>query len=516
MPFTILLTFGPWAYGFDDAGGFPRATIQPDGGVVTPSLPAVPTTGIAARWQPDYSSVTKSGDVVTTASDIVGSFNLAESAAGIGAIEMVETDPLSPMFGRKFWRFNGAQAMEWATLTLSTTNSSIWMACRSHRGFAGTLLSLGPFGTNTNAGTISVSTSGGLAPWIKNANISPITAASGKEKILFGCQPQVIGVVSGSGVGSTRIYMNQDFVTVNSPTAGTWAGGQIGRYARTNSDFCEMDVFDVILYNARQSNADADTTALALQTGYGIPTITDSLVLEGDSITAGFGSVVSSNSPARFVRPPAGFRVLACPSSGATTATLSTRQLFANSLHSAGAMLGGPLSGHNRLIFQIGANDIGLGGRTAANIYNEAAVTNSIVSLVSNATNGYKLNYDKVVVCINIATGNVTNQPITEDLRVLLRDLTQFRTDTGCTTNLQIIELPEITVGSLADVKPFDTAATALANNASATPTTAIYQSDTLHPTGSNPANKPGNQYMIQGGSWDGGTGQGYEAAFTI
>jgi lysophospholipase L1-like esterase len=252
-----------------------------------------------------------------------------------------------------------------------------------------------------------------------------------------------------------------------------------------------------------------------LQDGYGIPTITDSLVMDGDSITAGFGSALSSDSPATWMRIPAGFRLLACPSSGATTTTLSTRQLFANSVHSPGAMLGGPLSGRNRVVFQIGANDIGLGGRTAANIYNEPAVTNSIVSLVGNATNGYKLNYDKVCVCVNIATGNFTSQPTTEALRVLLRDLTQFRADTGCTANLQLIELPEIVFASLGNQKVFDTALTALANNAIATPLTAVYQSDTLHPTGSNAANKPGNQFMVQGGAWDGGAGEGYDAAFT-
>jgi hypothetical protein len=478
-------------------------------------LPAVPTTNLVARWQPDWSTVTKSGDIVTAASDLVGSFNLAEAAAGIGALERTETDPTSPMFGRKYWQFNGAQAMAWAALSLSTTNSSIWIVCRSHRGFAGTLVSLGPFGTNTNGGTISVSTSGGLAPWIRNANIAATTGTTNREKLIFGCQPQVIGVVSGTGAGSSRLYMNQDAVQVAGPTAGTWAGGQIGRYARTNSDFQEMDVFDVIIYNSRQSNADADATAAALQTGYGIPTITDSLVLEGDSITAGFGSQLSSNSPPRWVRPPAGWRVLACPSSGATTTTLSTRQLLANSVHSANAMLGGPLSGKNRLVFQIGANDIGLGGRTAADIYNQAAVTNSIVSLISNATNGYKLNYDKVCVCVNIAVGNAGSQATTESLRTLLRNIAQFRTDTGCTTNLQIVDLPEITFGSLGGIKVFNTAALALANNESTTPTTAIYQSDTLHPTGSNAVNRPGNQYMIQGGAWDGGAGDGYEKAFT-
>jgi hypothetical protein len=562
-----------------------RSRVVAAGGAAPLTMPTVPTTAIAARWQPDFSTVTRSGNIVTTASDLVGSFNLAEAAAGIGAIEMVETEPTSPMFGRKFWRFNGAQAMEWATLSLSTANSSIWMVCRSHRCFAGTLLSLGPNGSNTNGGTISVSTSGGLAPWIRNANISANTGTTNRERLLFGCQPQVIGVVSGAGAASTRLYMNQHSVTVAGPTAGTWAGGQIGRYARTNSDFCEMDVFDVIIYNARQSNTDADATAAALQTGYGIPTITNSLVLEGDSITAGFGPVLSSESPSRFVRPPAGWRVLACPSSGNTTANLYGRQVLANSLHSAAAMLGGPLSGLNHLVFQIGANDIGLGtsytgsisgttltvtavtanntlgigdaittsgvapgttiisqltgtpggigtyevsvsqtvtsralngGRTAANTYNLAGANNSICALIGNAVNGYRLNYDKIAACINIAQGNAGNQVTTESLRTLMRNIAQFRIDTGCTTNLQIIDLPEITVGSLANVKPFSTAALAVANNAGSTPTTAIYQTDTLHPTGTNPANKPGNRYMVQGGAWDGGTGDGYEAAFTL
>jgi lysophospholipase L1-like esterase len=477
-------------------------------------LPAVPTTNLVARWQPDFSTITKSGSIVTAATDIVGSFDLAEAAAGIGAIELTETEPTSPMFGRKFWRFNGAQSMAWTTLVLSSTNSSIWIVARSHRGNAGTLVSIGPPGTNTAGGTINTTTGSNVAPFIRNAGVSASSAASGKEKIIFGCQPQVVGVVSGAGAASTRIYLNQDFVTVAGPFAGSWAGGQIGRYVFTGTGFQEMDVFDCLIYNAKQSNTDADATAAALQTGYGISTITDSLVLEGDSITQGINSDGSANGPSRFVRAPAGWRVLTCASSGATTAIVSTRQLAADSVHSPGAMLGGPLSGRNHIMLQIGFNDIGSGGRTAANVYNEPAVTNSIVSLIGNATNGFRLNYDKVYSGVNIATGNGTFQPVIAALRVFLRDITQFRTDTGCTTNLQIIDLPEITVGSLGGIKPFSTAALATANNAVNAPTTFIYQNDTLHPGGTNPVNRPGNKYMVQGGAWDGGSGDGYEAAF--
>jgi lipoyl(octanoyl) transferase len=36
-----------------------------------------------------------------------------------------------------------------------------------------------------------------------------------------------------------------------------------------------------------------------------------------------------------------------------------------------------------------------------------------------------------------------------------------------------------------------------------------------LHPNGANTVNRPGNLFMAQGGVWDGGVGEGYDAAFT-
>ena len=256
-------------------------------------------------------------------------------------------------------------------------------------------------------------------------------------------------------------------------------------------------------------------------------------------------------------------------------------------------MIGGPLSGHNRLVVQIGVNDatsgnsfngtiagtvltvnsmtgtsgsIGIGdkvvgsgvtantvissfgtgtggvgtynlnnssttgpvamtgGRTADNIYNTASGPNSFVNLIASATNGYKLNYDKIFWCVNIAFpgGNGVQASTIDPLPALIRSApntinTQFHTDTGTTAaNLDIIDLTQITMPTAtpADSKVFDTAAAVLLNETGVVPATAIYQDDTLHPTGTSNIPVTGNEYMVKGGVPLGGTGVGLNSAF--
>lgn len=502
-------------------------------GAPKPVLPAVPLAGLSARWHPDYSVVTKSGSNVLTATDIFGSNNLtaAVQTNAAGPIEMYDA-----VLGRKFWRFNRRHALTWSTGSLSTTNMACWVVMKSHRGSGYAILSLGTTAgsSNTNGATLKTSASNGLAPFLLNANISANTASSGKEKLIVGAQLQVLGAVSGSGASSTRLYMNRDFVTVAGPTASSgWVGGAIGYYVQgpgtldlTSDPWADMDVYDVLIYSTKQSNADADTTAAALQAAYNIADITKSLVLEGDSITQGFyPSVLGGDGLSMQMVIPPGWRVINIGTSGNQSSDLVTRRDATNGTCSAGSMLGGALSGKNYIVLQIGANDLSTGARSAANVYNEASVTNSICALINNASNGYNKNFDRIYYAVNIANGNSTNSVKNDALRVLLRDIATFRTDAGCTSaNLNLIDLALITGpsvtggpssgGTLFDTggggtSSFDTGRT-IANN----PNDAIYF-DTLHPIGANNVGRPGGKYMARGGAWDGGgIGDGYMRAF--
>ena len=582
------------------------------GGSSAPALPTVNTTNLVARWQADHSTVTKSGSEVLTATNIVspGTSDLARLAAGQGAIEMTETNPTSPMYGRKFWRFDSRQAMIWTLNSITTTNMAVFLVCRalrSSRGWAP--FSIGASGAgNTNSAVINISVTGSLAPWLRNCAVSVTSVATGTgnaAKHMMGCQPQVIGLAAGSGAGSTRWYMNNDVLTVAGPGSTTFSGGALGIYAHSPGavgNWAEMDVFDALVYNSRPSNAVADSIAAALVAGYGIPAITDSMVFEGDSITQGFPGdanpayqVTASSciTGGGWMDIPSGYRVLNVALSGDKTSSLYDQQIAANSAHSAAAMIGGPLSGHNRLVVQIGVNDatsgnsfngtiagtvltvnsmtgtsgsIGIGdkvvgigvtantvissfgtgtggvgtynlnnssttgpvamtgGRTADNIYNTASGPNSFVNLIASATNGYKLNYDKIFWCVNIAFpgGNGVQASTIDPLRALIRSApntinTQFHTDTGTTAaNLNIIDLTQITMPTAtpADSKVFDTAAAVLLNKTGVAPATAIYQDDTLHPTGTSNIPVTGNEYMVKGGVPLGGTGVGLNSAF--
>lgn len=516
--------------------------VFPGSSVTVPELPAVNTTNLVMRWQADWSTVTKSGAEVLTATNLItpGTSDLAGLAAGQGAIEMTETNPTSPMYGRKFWRFDSRQAMVWTLNSITTTNMAVFLVCRalrSSRGWAP--FSIGASGAgNTNSAVINISVTGGIAPWLRNCAVSAssvATSTGNAAKHIMGCQPQVIGLSAGSGAGNGRWYMNNDVLTVAGPGSTTFSGGALGIYAHspgTIGNWAEMDVFDVLVYNVRPSSAVADSIAAALVSGYSIPAITDSMVFEGDSITQGFPgdnnaayAVTASSciTGGGWMTIPSGYRVLNVGKSGDETSHLYSRQIVANGPHSANAMIGGPLSGHNRIAIQIGVNDAVGGGRTATNIYNEPAVTNSICNLIASATNGYKLNYSKIFQCINIAfPGGTGVQASTLDpLRAMLRSApdtinTQFRTDTGTTTNLDIIDLTQITMATakVAGTKVFDTSALVSANTTLTNAADAIYQDDTLHPTGTSNITVTGNEYMVKGGAFNGGSGNGLNSAF--
>jgi len=587
------------------------------GGVVVPSLPTVDTTSLVARWQADHSTVTKSGSEVLTATNIVspGTRDLAAYAATHGCIEFTNNNPTSPMYGRKGWIFNSQQVMAWVDGSLTARTMSVFLVCQALRtSVTQQIFSIGSVGAgNTNSAILSAYVNSNSAPWLRNTTVSAssvATSSGNAAKHIFGCQPQVIGVV-GSATAA-RLYMNSDALVVGATATSTAkTGGMLGNYANTDpaliwgtaatlGTLAEMIVYDVCVYNVSLAGATADAIAASLQTGYGIPDITDSLSIEGDSIFAGFPGDTDNAykifpmnciTSQQWLDIPAGYRVLNTAVSGNKTSDLYDQQIAANSAHSANAMIGGPLSGHNRLVVQIGVNDatsgnsftgsiagtvltvtalatnssIGVGdkvvggtsantvitslgtgtggtgtyninnsqtvaprnmtgGRAADNIYNVSGGNNSFVNLIASATNGYKNNYDKIYWCVNIAFpgGSGVQASTIDPLRALIRSApntinTQFHTDTGTTAaNLDIIDLTQITMPTAtpADSKVFDTAAAVLLNSTDVEPATAIYQDDTLHPTGTSNIPVTGNEYMVKGGVPLGGTGVGLNSAF--
>ncbi len=579
------------------------------GGPPAPTLPVVNTTNLVMRLQPDFSTVTKSGSNIVTASDISGTGNDVGIAGLLranttGPMEMVDTDPTSPGYGRKFWRFNRREGLAWATQSLNTNNMAVIFVMRHHWAFSCTFFSIGTVegASNTAGGTFRVSTGGTAAPYVSNAAISSVSAGAGSEKLIMGSQIQAVGIFSGSGAGSSRHYMNRDFVTVAAPSNQTFTGGAIGYYVHapgtigvtpvSTDAWASMDVYDVLVYNVRPSNAVADTIMGALQDGYGIPTITDSLVLDGDSITQGFyPPVLGGDTVSMKMRIPAGWRVVNVGTSGNQTYQRRILRDATNSIHQTAALLGGANSGHNRLFMQIGINDINTGAtftasvtagvmdvtamtnageslnvgdgvsgsgvpantvisslgtgtgttgtynlsnsftitsrtltapRNADNVYNGPNGTNSQVKLIGDVTNGYKARgYDKIIVGVNIinAQANAVTQltRATTGLWARIRNLSQFLTDTGLSSGqLDYIDLPLITAGTgdYAGQTLFATAADA-GQDPAANPDEFTWTTGGLHPSGANPVNRPGNLFMAQGGVWDGGVGEGYDAAFT-
>jgi len=489
----------------------------------TPATLPVAATG---RWGSNFSSVTLSGSEVVSASDYTGNgATLTPSFAGTGAIEMTDNRIGSPTYGLKFWRFNRNQAMRFLAGAYTTTNMAVFMVMRQHTSVNGiSFFSIGPSsadGTtvNTNTATLQASVSSGLAPYLKNANIVT-TSDANKQDFIVGMQWQVIGANSGSGASSTRIYMNSKVATTSGPTNASATGGVIGAYAHTITaaniastgapSGAAIDVFEVVTFNAKLSNANADAVSAALMSSYSIVDSVNSLVLEGDSQTASFyPSNLPGNGPVNTMRIPAGWRVINSGVSGDGTQQLTTRRDATNSVHQTASML----PGENRLIVMVGVND--LGARTPLETYNQAPY--SIVNLIGDAVNGYAARgYDKIYQAINISPANAALSAGILTLRTYLRNTTQFATDTGTTYggNLEIIELPAVT-SALLGTTVFDTASDALNYQLAAHPVDGTWNNDGLHPSTVNTSGRTGMRFMIQGGfDTDGGSGVGYESAF--
>lgn len=431
---------GAGYFGFSAGGG-----LSPGSSGFLPTLPTVDTTNLVMRLQPDFSTVTKSGSTVLTASDLSGAGNNVAASAlanATGPLEMLDTEPTSPGFGRKFWRFQRREAFAWATQSLTTTNMAVIFVMRHHWAFGGAFFSIGTTAgaSNTSGATLRAVTTNGEAPYVCNAAVSAKSAGAGSEKIIFGSQMQVVGAFSGSGAASSRIYMNQDFVTTAGPTNATFSGGAIGYYVHSpgtalgaspagTDPYQTFDVYDVLVYNARPSNATADAIMAALQTGYGIPTIANSLVLDGDSITQGFyPPVLGGDTVSMQMRIPAGWRVINVGTSGNQTYQRVALRDQADSIHQTKAMLGGANSGKNKLLMQIGINDINTGAAytasVTAGVMDVTAMSNVGESLnVGDGVSGSGVPANTVISSLGTGTGGVGTYNLSNSFTITSRTL---------------------------------------------------------------------------------------------
>lgn len=406
------------------------------GGPGGPAPAALPATALLARWHAQFSGVTESDGKVTQVNDLIGP---AHATNGSGEGPLLMTDAA----GRRFLRFNQTAWMAFITAAgLNSRALSCWFVGRHHQAVSTSFISM--YG-NTGAATLNASVSGSIAPFLRGHAASATAAASGKERLICGSQLQVLGVTSGTTAGGgQRLFVNEshsgDLAQATSQVQdGTTIaiGGEIGRYAHipgASGTWAAMDMYEMVLYGGKQSNADAAATSAALMAAYGIAPIIDAVTIEGDSIHAGFrnnpmnpGEIPSGSNIAMQMAPPPATRVVNVASSGSTGATLLTRRDAANSIHQSTSML---LSGTNKLVVMVGRNDITTTPSTTA--IGDAvldAANSGTIALINTPAGGYlQRGYARVLVGVNIAVGSnieIANNQIRTRLRAA-----QFLTDT--------------------------------------------------------------------------------------
>ncbi len=381
-------------------------------------LPVAPT----ARWLPAQSVVILAGGRVQQASGLAG----PDVTAGVGS---QGPQALSDLLGRSFWRFEGAEFLDVPTSFVANTRDiTVFFVGRMHRVPAiNSIFSLGNRGAGTNVytanATMDVSQASNGAPALRCASKAGTGDAINGKWMIAGSQLQLLGVCSRLDAnGGMRMWINEHSAQLTQTSAAVApAGAEIGRTAQTGATPGMFDLYELVVYNRGLTDAEANGVAAALVQHWGIAPLTDQIVLEGDSITQGTGTVSSGHSSGMVLSDPgrnlipAGYRVVNMGTSGAQVSNLVTRR---------DAATGWPvykLPGRNLMAFEIGRNDM-------ASLTETQHYAN-VVAYVNTPSTGVLQRGWEVRLLANIATGASIQTRITA-FRALVR-APQFATDTA-------------------------------------------------------------------------------------
>lgn len=290
-----------------------------------------------------------------------------------------------------------------------------FMVGRHNKAVGTTFFSLGTAGAsppNTGGGvlrTVAQSAGGAI---MSGCGSRPPTGASANVAALFtGTQLQVLGYSSRATAGTganqgQRLSVNGLAGNVDrASTALSGSGATIGSNAFTPGATDWFDLYEMVVLKGDLTDAQHDAIAAALVANWAIPPLTDQLVLEGDSITAGIldaagTGVISGCSlgmlltePGAELIPPT-VRVINQAISGNQVAHLVTRR------DQAGAVFDiGRLAGRNVVAPHVGRND--WTGTTQSGTDTYAA----IVALIGAGGTGYLARGWEVMQASNIANG---------------------------------------------------------------------------------------------------------------
>lgn len=399
------------------------------------------TTPPTVRYNADVSTIVTSNGRVTSISDMQGVADAVESSTGSGPLLLTDAT------GRKFMRFDGSQALRISSdLAIpSTRRIGVFMVGRLHNANSSADMVYFNFdasGASQNLpyGSLCCGVTSDRVPAIGIPG-SVAAFTSNNEKMIPGCNLQVIGDIRRDWPEEGRqncAVLNRNFAKQNQRTPigfGASTGGEIGGDSNQGR-FSRFDCYELLIYpygvDAEDSDAVIAEIGEELADFYAIPETTDQLLLEGDSLTQGFvasGSFGGASSGMAMTNPgeslvPATTRVINYAVGGNTVGSVQSR------VNASQGYLAYPLAGENKIVMQIGTNNVGA-GNDAATIYGQ------IVDVLNDgAGSGMLVDGFEVVVCTNIARDSATFMGVIDSLRTLLLSptfLSDCDADTGGT-----------------------------------------------------------------------------------
>lgn len=455
--------------GGDPGGGDPGGG-DPGTGPELTTLPLTP----AARWHPDFSTVTLDGTRVATATDLTG---LAGVSAGTGEGPVEMTDGL----GRKFWRFDGASFLTVAdSLVIGSRSMAVFMVGRFHRiGVVSDVFSLGSAtaGTASNANgsaLLARRTNQGM-PLLQGFSKPSTTNYPEPDMMVTGSQMQVVGMTGRANAdGGSTLWVNDSRISAPQPLNRPGvAGAEIGRYAfapGAAGNWGAFDLYELVVCDTNLTDAEGDSLTSALMTGYNIPTITNQLVLDGDSITQGTGEVTPALSAGMILTDPgdpqigSSWRVVNLAASGSRMPNLLSRRDAALSWPDIKVP-----GGQNVLAFEIGRNDMSPTFATTPTELRNAVVAYLTDDFGTTTNSVLDRGWD-VRILANIAS-SIDYEGVIGSFRSLIRDPSFAVAIGGQASQVTIIDTDLITVSG----------DTVFANAADASDVT-YYAGDSTHP----------------------------------
>lgn len=312
------------------------------GGFASYALPYA----VDVRYEPSILTPSVDGSSrVTLLSDINGLANATPITAGAipgGGAPKLVTDTQ----GRKALLFEGNNALEIAdTLASYTANGCTAYAVIRYFDANNTNgQSVFAVGRNANASAPNtlrafMNSLAGSANGIAANSHPPFPAHGGKylcdnagvygtervagqsrRKMICHAGLQVVAIRGGAS-NSAQIHMNDEYctgiTTINSGATVT-SGGEIGRHAFApgGTNYGSFLLYALFIKRSAQTSAEMQANIAAMMTAYGIASITNQFILEGDSRFANAGAVSLGESPYGYLqvevanRLPSSWRVI--------------------------------------------------------------------------------------------------------------------------------------------------------------------------------------------------------------